>query len=89
MTEKLKNQQREYEAQQQYRQHVQQFIDKFRYKGPKRAAQVIHSTLMALNLFLIVHFLERFLTQLQSKTQLYSGFVLLINKNIIYRKYQF
>jgi ATP-binding cassette subfamily F protein 3 len=39
MTEKLKNQQREYEAQQQYRQHAQEFIDKFRYNA-KRASLV-------------------------------------------------
>lgn len=39
MTEKLKNQQREYEAQQQHRQHVQEFIDKFRYNA-KRASLV-------------------------------------------------
>ena len=31
MNEKLKNQQKEYEAQQMYRKHVQEFIDKFRY----------------------------------------------------------
>ena len=30
MTEKLKSQQREYESQQEYRKHVQEFIDKFR-----------------------------------------------------------
>ncbi|XP_067140613.1 ATP-binding cassette sub-family F member 3 [Centruroides vittatus] len=39
MTEKLKCQQREYEAQQQYRAHVQVFIDKFRYNA-KRASLV-------------------------------------------------
>ena len=39
MTEKLKNQQREYESQQQYKQHVQEFIDKFRYNA-KRASLV-------------------------------------------------
>ncbi|KAF8781754.1 ATP-binding cassette sub-family F member 3 like protein [Argiope bruennichi] len=39
MTEKLKHQQREYEAQQQYRAHVQEFIDKFRYNA-KRASLV-------------------------------------------------
>ncbi|XP_044259705.1 ATP-binding cassette sub-family F member 3 [Tribolium madens] len=38
-TEKLKNQQREYEAQMQHRQHVQVFIDKFRYNA-NRAASV-------------------------------------------------
>ena len=31
MTEKLKNQQREYESQMEYRKHIQEFIDKFRY----------------------------------------------------------
>ena len=30
MTEKLKNQQREYESQMEYRKHIQEFIDKFR-----------------------------------------------------------
>ncbi|KAF2881221.1 hypothetical protein ILUMI_24945 [Ignelater luminosus] len=38
-TEKHKNQQREYEAQQQHRAHVQEFIDKFRYNA-NRAASV-------------------------------------------------
>ena len=33
MTEKLKNQQREYESQMEYRKHIQEFIDKFRYKA--------------------------------------------------------
>lgn len=37
--EKFKNQQREYEAQQQLREHVQEFIDKFRYNA-KRASLV-------------------------------------------------
>jgi ATP-binding cassette subfamily F protein 3 len=31
MVEKLKAQQREYESQMEYRKHVQEFIDKFRY----------------------------------------------------------
>ncbi|CAH0554649.1 unnamed protein product [Brassicogethes aeneus] len=35
--EKLKNQQREYEAQMQQRQHVQEFIDKFRYNANRAA----------------------------------------------------
>ncbi|GBN40450.1 ATP-binding cassette sub-family F member 3 [Araneus ventricosus] len=39
MTEKLKHQQREYESQQQYKAHVQEFIDKFRYNA-KRASLV-------------------------------------------------
>lgn len=39
MKEKLTLQQREYEAQHQMRQHVQEFIDKFRYNA-KRAAMV-------------------------------------------------
>ena len=39
MTEKLKAQQREYESQQEYRKHVQEFIDKFRYNA-KRASLV-------------------------------------------------
>lgn len=39
MTEKLKAQQREYEAQLEYRKHVQEFIDKFRYNA-KRASLV-------------------------------------------------
>ncbi|KAI7815050.1 ABC subfamily F member 3 [Rhyzopertha dominica] len=38
-TEKLKNQQREYEAQMQHRAHVQEFIDRFRYNA-NRAASV-------------------------------------------------
>lgn len=38
-TEKHKNQQREYEAQQQHRAHVQEFIDKFRYNA-NRASSV-------------------------------------------------
>ncbi|KAK9873180.1 hypothetical protein WA026_021413 [Henosepilachna vigintioctopunctata] len=38
-TEKLKNQQREYEAQMAHRSHVQEFIDKFRYNA-NRAASV-------------------------------------------------
>lgn len=37
--ENLKNQQREYEAQLEYRQHIQLFIDRFRYNA-NRAAQV-------------------------------------------------
>nr|XP_023019951.1 ATP-binding cassette sub-family F member 3 [Leptinotarsa decemlineata] len=36
-TEKLKNQQREYEAQMQQRQHVQEFIDRFRYNANRAA----------------------------------------------------
>ncbi|XP_040578254.1 ATP-binding cassette sub-family F member 3 [Lepeophtheirus salmonis] len=39
MTEKLKAQRREYEAQQDYRKHVQEFIDKFRFNA-KRASLV-------------------------------------------------
>ena len=39
MKEKLTQQQRDYEAQQQHRQHVQEFIDKFRYNA-KRASMV-------------------------------------------------
>jgi len=39
MTEKLKSQQREYEAQMDHRKHVQEFIDKFRYNA-KRASMV-------------------------------------------------
>ncbi|GFT35385.1 ATP-binding cassette sub-family F member 3 [Nephila pilipes] len=39
MTEKLKHQQREYDAQQQYKAHAQEFIDKFRYNA-KRASLV-------------------------------------------------
>ena len=39
MTERLKSQQREYEAQMEYRKHVQEFIDKFRYNA-KRASLV-------------------------------------------------
>lgn len=39
MTEKLSLQQREYEAQMQLRQHIQEFIDKFRYNA-KRASMV-------------------------------------------------
>jgi len=35
--EKLKNQQREYEAQQQFREHVQVFIDRFRYNANRAA----------------------------------------------------
>ncbi|KAK3927959.1 ATP-binding cassette sub-family F member 3 [Frankliniella fusca] len=38
-TEKLKNQQREWEAQQQHREHVQAFIDRFRYNA-NRASSV-------------------------------------------------
>ncbi|XP_067010007.1 ATP-binding cassette sub-family F member 3 [Anabrus simplex] len=38
-TEKLRNQQREFEAQQQHRAHVQEFIDKFRYNA-NRASSV-------------------------------------------------
>lgn len=37
--ERLKNQQREFEAQQQYREHIQIFIDRFRYNA-NRASQV-------------------------------------------------
>jgi ATP-binding cassette subfamily F protein 3 len=37
-TEKLKSQQREYEAQMQYRQHLQDFVDRWRYNA-KRASQ--------------------------------------------------
>lgn len=38
-TEKLRNQQREFEAQQQHRAHVQEFIDRFRYNA-NRASSV-------------------------------------------------
>lgn len=38
-TDKLKNQQREFEAQQQHRAHVQEFIDRFRYNA-NRASSV-------------------------------------------------
>ncbi|XP_075237207.1 ATP-binding cassette sub-family F member 3 [Lycorma delicatula] len=38
-TEKMRNQQREYEAQQQHRAHVQEFIDRFRYNA-NRASSV-------------------------------------------------
>ncbi|XP_078696551.1 ATP-binding cassette sub-family F member 3-like [Branchiostoma floridae x Branchiostoma belcheri] len=38
-TEKLKNQQKEYESQKQYRDHIQVFIDRFRYNA-NRASQV-------------------------------------------------
>ena len=38
-TERMKNQQRQYEAQQQYREHIQHFIDRFRYNA-NRASQV-------------------------------------------------
>jgi ATPase subunit of ABC transporter with duplicated ATPase domains len=38
-TEKHKNQQREYEAQQQHRAHTQEFIDRFRYNA-NRASSV-------------------------------------------------
>ncbi|XP_077998054.1 ATP-binding cassette sub-family F member 3-like [Glandiceps talaboti] len=37
MTEKLKNQQREYEAQQREREHIQAFIDRFRYNANRAA----------------------------------------------------
>ncbi|XP_064385354.1 ATP-binding cassette sub-family F member 3-like isoform X3 [Halichondria panicea] len=37
-TERLKNQQREYESQMQYRQHLQEFIDRWRYNA-KRSSQ--------------------------------------------------
>ena len=39
MTERLKAQQREYDAQMEYRKHIQEFIDKFRYNA-KRASMV-------------------------------------------------
>lgn len=39
MSEKLRNQQREYEAQQMHRKHTQEFIDRFRYNS-KRASLV-------------------------------------------------
>lgn len=39
MIERLKSQQREYEAQKEHREHVQAFIDKFRYNA-KRASLV-------------------------------------------------
>jgi len=39
MTEKLKNQQKEYENQREYKAHVQEFIDKFRFNA-KRASMV-------------------------------------------------
>ena len=38
-SDRLKNQQREYEAQKEYRDHIQVFIDRFRYNA-NRAAQV-------------------------------------------------
>lgn len=37
LTEKLRNQQREYESQQMYRKHQQEFIDRFRYNSKKAA----------------------------------------------------
>ena len=39
MTERMKAQQREYDAQVEYRKHVQEFIDKFRFNA-KRASLV-------------------------------------------------
>lgn len=45
MTEKLKNQQREYEAQQMYIKHNQEFIDRFRYNS-KRASLVNFNLVM-------------------------------------------
>jgi len=46
MTEKLKSQQREYESQQDYRKHVQEFIDKFRYNAKR--ASLVQSRIKAL-----------------------------------------
>ncbi|CAG2103027.1 unnamed protein product [Medioppia subpectinata] len=46
MGEKLKNQIREYEAQQAYKQHVQEFIDKFRYNAKR--ASLVQSKIKAL-----------------------------------------
>ncbi|KAF3827365.1 hypothetical protein GH733_002851 [Mirounga leonina] len=48
--ERLLNQQREYEAQQQYRQHIQVFIDRFRYNA-NRASQVQSKLKMLEKLF--------------------------------------
>ena len=49
MTEKLKNQQREYESQMEYRKHIQEFIDKFRYETSEQSSKFISS-------FVIIHF---------------------------------
>merc|ERR1719225_2527500 len=46
MTEKLKNQQREYESQMEYRKHIQEFIDKFRYNAKR--ASLVQSRIKAL-----------------------------------------
>ena len=45
MTEKLKNQQREYESQMEYRKHIQEFIDKFRYKYSQQSLDQVLSLL--------------------------------------------
>ena len=60
-TENLKNQQREYEAQLEYRQHIQIFIDRFRYNA-NRASQVqskikMLEKLYAFNSVIIKYFL--------------------------------
>lgn len=47
MTEKLKNQQREFEAQQQFRAHVQEFIDRFRYNANR--ASLVQSKIKMLD----------------------------------------
>ena len=46
MTEKLKSQQREYESQMEYRKHIQEFIDKFRYNAKR--ASLVQSRIKAL-----------------------------------------
>merc|ERR1719322_1134457 len=57
MTEKLKAQQREYEAQVEYRKHIQEFIDKFRYNAKR--ASMVQSRIKHLNSLPVLQPVER------------------------------
>nr|CAD2193724.1 unnamed protein product [Meloidogyne enterolobii] len=56
MKEKLTQQQRDYEAQQQHRQHVQEFIDKFRYNAKR--ASMVQSRIKMLEKLPVIHAVE-------------------------------
>lgn len=57
MTERLKAQQREYDAQVEYRKHVQEFIDKFRFNAKR--ASLVQSRIKQLEKLPVLHPVER------------------------------
>lgn len=56
-TEKLRNQEKEYESQMEYRKHVQEFIDKFRYNAKR--ASLVQSKIKALEKLPVLEPLEK------------------------------